>query len=44
MYTSDDSDGRGDSDSDSDDSVDMNARVDVYQPASHLRKAVVTTK
>ena len=42
VFTS-DSDGDDDSDSDSDDSIDVNQRVDVYQPASHLRKAINVT-
>ena len=40
MFTSDSGD--DDSDSDSEDSIDINQRTDVYQPASHLRKAVNT--
>ena len=44
VFTSDDSYG-DESDSDSDDgSVDVRARADFYQPASHLRKAVVASK
>lgn len=39
VFTS-DSDNDEDSDSDSEDSIDVNQRADVYQPASHLRKAV----
>ena len=45
VFTSDDSfsDNDDDDSDDSDDnSADFNARADVYQPASHLRKAVAT--
>ena len=47
VFTSDDSfsdnDGDDDSDDSDDNSADFNARADVYQPASHLRKAVATS-